>query len=430
MTSAPNQQPGLHVGSRDPFLVSPYAFYRAGLDHGPLLLGEDNVTAWNDEARHGHEYILTRMARPDRRVWLLFSHDHCRWAAMDQEHFSVVRPYQEFHPETGEALPPIAGLLQSDGDDHARLLKLIIDAFKPRMIQDLEPRVQQVTDELLDAIPDPGNVDLAQSLCDPMPVIVIAELLGVPPEDRQKFQQWSDEAILYTEISGRAGNPRYPFGGPAYPALRRYFEPLMAERRARPRNDLISAIMQAEVAGHPVTSDEIIHLLILLLIAGNETTRDLISNTVVTLMEHPDQMTALDRGEATIPGAIEEVLRYSAAVQFISRTIKGAVKVGDRELADGDEVVMILGAANRDPAVFPDPDRFDVSRPNAAKHLTFGIGIHKCVGAPLARLEGRIALEALRKRWSHWRLLKGTDLPRFTSLQHRGFTTLPMAFSP
>lgn len=426
MAQVPQDQPDLHVGSRDPFLVDPYPFYRAGLAHGPLLLGEDDVSSWDEAARHGHDYIASRMGRPDRRVWLLFSHEHCRWAAMDQGSFTVQRPYTEYHPETHEPLPPIAGLLQSDGDDHGRLLKLIIDAFKPRMIEALEPHVAQITEDLLDAIEDPAQVDLADALCNPMPVIVIAELLGVPAAERKQFQAWSDEAILYTERSGRGNNPRYPFGGPAYPALRRYFEPLMAERRAQPRDDLISAIMQAEKSGHPVTADEIVHLLILLLIAGNETTRDLISNAVITLMEHPEQRKALLDDPSRIPQTIEEVLRYSAAVQFISRNVTREVTVGGRHFGDDDEVVLMLGAANRDPAVFPEPDRFDIGRPNSAKHLTFGIGIHKCVGAPLARLEGRIALGALQRRWPNWTLLEGSDLPRFTSLQHRGFTRLPM----
>ena len=373
-----------------------------------------------------HRRVAVQFGR-GHGVWFVFRHDQCVAISRDHEHWTMEPRAGQYDidPETGERLPRTVGLLNSDPPEHTRLRSLVAEAFTPRTVERLAPRIGEIAEELLESVPADGRFDLVETYSHPLPVIVIAEILGVPSSDRAKFKQWSDEAIIAIETRG-TGPGRYPLGGRAFPELRRYFTELLEARREEPRDDLISDLVRVEVEGSRLTQDELIHLLILLLVAGNETTRDLIGNTVLALLEHPAQLELLRSDLSLAPNAIEEVLRYSAPAQYMSRRAKAATTVGDANIEAGEEAVLWFGSANRDESVFPDADAFDIRRSNANRHLTFGIGTHFCLGAPLARLEGAIAIEALLARFGDIRRADGGLPPRMPSLQHRGVRSLPL----
>ena len=410
----------------DPFLADPYGFYAWGREHSPLRVDAARSSEWSEDVRRVHERVAAQFGR-GHRVWFVFRHDQCVAISRDHEHWTMEPPAGQYEvdPDTRERLPRTVGLLNSDPPEHTRLRSLVAEAFTPKTVERLGPRIRAIAHELLDAVPTDGRFDLVEAFSHPLPVIVIAEILGVPSSDRAEFKQWSDEAIIALELRGQ-GPGRYPLGGRAFPALRSYFTTLIEARRKEPRNDLISDLVRAEVEGARLTGDELIHLLVLLLVAGNETTRDLIGNTVLALLEQPEQLELLRGNLSLAPNAIEEVLRYSAPAQYMSRRAKAATVVGETQIEAGEEAVLWFGSANRDEVVFPNADAFDIRRANASRHLTFGIGTHFCLGAPLARLEGAIAIEALLTRFPEMRRADDGPLPRMPSLQHRGVRSLPL----
>ena len=426
-TFTPSEAPW---GEDDPFLANPYDFYAWGREHSPLRVEGAQDGAWSGEVQRIHERVAAQFGR-GHGVWFVFQHDQCVAISRDHEHWTMEpRPGRyDIDPETQERLPRTVGLLNSDPPEHTRLRSLVAEAFTPKTVERLAPRIREIAEELLDTVPAEGRFDLVETFSHPLPVIVIAEILGVPSSDRASFKRWSDEAIIAIELRGQ-GPGRHPLGGRAFPALREYFTALIEARRREPRDDLISGLVRAEVEGSRLTQDELIHLLILLLVAGNETTRDLIGNTVLALLEHPQQL-ALLRGDPSLaPNAIEEVLRYSAPAQYMSRRAKAATAVGEARIEAGEEAVLWFGSANRDERVFTNADSFDIRRTNASRHLTFGIGTHFCLGAPLARLEGAIAIEALLSRFTEIRRADDRVLPRMPSLQHRGVRSLPLLVGP
>ena len=410
----------------DPFLADPYGFYAWGREQSPLRVDAAGRGAWSDDVRRVHKRVAAQFGR-GHGVWFVFRHDQCVAISRDHEHWTMEPPAGQYEvdPDTRERLPRTVGLLNSDPPEHTRLRSLVAEAFTPKTVERLGPRIRAIAHELLDAVPTDGRFDLVEAFSHPLPVIVIAEILGVPSSDRAKFKQWSDEAIIALELRGQ-GPGRYPLGGRAFPALREYFTALIEARRLEPRDDLISALVRAEVEGARLTGDELIHLLVLLLVAGNETTRDLIGNTTLALLEHPEQLKLLREDPSLALNAIEEVLRYSAPAQYMSRRAKAATVVGETQIEAGEEAVLWFGSANRDEVVFPNADAFDIRRANASRHLTFGIGTHFCLGAPLARLEGAIAIEALLTRFPEMRRADDGPLPRMPSLQHRGVRSLPL----
>ena len=410
----------------DPFLANPYDFYAWGRERSPLRVDAEGSGAWSEDVRRIHERVAAQFGR-GHGVWFVFRHDQCVQVSRDHDHWTMEPRAGQYDldPETGERLPKTVGLLNSDPPEHTRLRSLVAEAFTPKTVERLAPRIRAIAEELLDTVPQDGRFDLVETFSHPLPVIVIAEILGVPSSDRAKFKRWSDEAIIAIELRGQ-GPGRYPLGGRAFPELRRYFTALIEARRSEPRDDLISGLVRAEVEGSRLTGDELIHLLILLLVAGNETTRDLIGNTVLALLEHPEQLELLRAEPSLAPNAIEEVLRYSAPAQYMSRRAKAATVVGEARIEPGEEAVLWFGSANRDESVFREADAFDIRRANAHRHLTFGIGTHFCLGAPLARLEGAIAIEALLSRFAHIERAAGGALPRMPSLQHRGVRSLPL----
>lgn len=410
----------------DPFLANPYDFYAWGREHSPLRVDTARGGAWGEEVGRVHQRVAVQFGR-GHGVWFVFRHDQCVEISRDHEHWTMEPRAGQYDldPETGERLPRTVGLLNSDPPEHTRLRSLVAEAFTPRTVERLAPRIREIAEELLETVPADGRFDLVETFSHPLPVIVIAEILGVPSSDRAKFKQWSDEAIIAIETRG-TGPGRYPLGGRAFPELRRYFTALIEARRGEPRDDLISELVRVEVEGSRLTQDELIHLLILLLVAGNETTRDLIGNAVLALLEHPEQLELLRSDLSLAPNATEEVLRYSAPAQYMSRRAKAATTVGEASIEPGEEAVLWFGSANRDESVFPEADAFDIRRANANRHLTFGIGTHFCLGAPLARLEGAIAIEALLARFGDIRRADSALLPRMPSLQHRGVRSLPL----
>jgi cytochrome P450 len=328
----------------------------------------------------------------------------------------------------GLQVPTIGfSMLDRDPPDHTRLRGLVSKAFTPRVVETLRPKIQAIVGRLLDRVEGAGAMDLIDDFAYPLPVIVICEMLGVPVADRDRFRQWGldiargldsvmlppDSEVITRSIASRT-------------ALTQYFRELIAERRASPRSDLLSGLIAVEEAGDKLTEQELLATCILLLVAGHETTVNLIGNGTLALLRHPDQRQRLRESPALIVSAVEELLRYDGPVQRTARIPGEDVVIGGRRIAKGEMVMPFIGAADRDPAQFPDPDRLDIGR-TENRHIAFGLGIHFCLGAPLARLEGQIAINTLVQRLP--KLALATDRPQYRqSLTLRGLTALPVTF--
>ncbi|HEY9855579.1 MAG TPA: cytochrome P450 [Stenomitos sp.] len=296
-------------------------------------------------------------------------------------------------------------ILSMDPPRHRQLRALICRAFTPKAVTDLESRIRDIASGLVDRIVDRGQLELVADFAYPLPVMVIAEMLGVPAEDRPRFKQWADGLL-----TGGAGllemNPQ--MSAQRVAVLREmdaYFGGIVAERRVAPQDDLISHLVEAEVEGERLSEAEILSFCSLLLLAGHVTTVNLLTNTMLCLLERPEILSLVRSDPSHLVATIEESLRFRSPVQATSRIVNRDVELGGQILRAGDVVIAFLGSANRDDAVFYEPHRFEITRsPNP--HLAFGHGIHFCIGAPLARLEGRIALEILFERlhdlsWGH-----------------------------
>jgi cytochrome P450 len=318
-------------------------------------------------------------------------------------------------------------MLDRDPPAHTRLRSLVSKAFTPRVVERLRPHIQQIVDGLLARVEGQGSMDLIEEFAYPIPVIVICELLGVPVEDHEQFKTWSLDiargldAIMLpvdSEVARRSGTARQ--------ALLGYFRGLIAERRVSPRDDLLSGLIAAEEAGDRLSEDELLATCILLLVAGHETTVNLIGNGTLALLRHPGELRRLRENPALIASAVEELLRYDGPVQRTARMPSDDVQIGGRTIARGEMVMPFIGAADRDPAQFPDPDRLDITRSDN-RHVAFGMGIHFCLGAPLARVEGQIAINTLVQRLPG--LALATEKPEYRqSLTLRGLTALHLAF--
>jgi cytochrome P450 len=292
-------------------------------------------------------------------------------------------------------------LLMIDGTKHARLRGLVSRTFTPRRVEQLRGRVEALVSELLERCAGRGEMDVVRDLARPLPATVIAELLGAPQEARESFPAWSaDLAELLDPLSGHDGlePPKQ-----ATQAVAAYFRELLAERRRAPRDDLLSAMIAAEGDGErPLDEGELLALCALLLAAGSETTVNLIGNAVLLLLRHPDERKRLQDDLSLLPSAVEESLRFEPPVQLTDRAAVARCEIGGVELAPGQMVAAVIAAANRDPARFPDAERFDVGR-QGERHLSFGLGEHYCLGASLARLEAEAALGGLLRRYPDFR---------------------------
>jgi cytochrome P450 len=298
--------------------------------------------------------------------------------------------------------------LSLDPPDHTRLRRLVSKAFAPRVIARLEPRIRELSDELLTAAArGDGEVggggarqlDVVSQLAYPLPVRIISELLGVPAGDHARFAGWSASLAhsLQPQFIAAQAAPAAAAAQQARLEFAEYFRELIAARRDRPADDLLSELIRAEDEGQRLSEPELIATCVLLLVAGHETTVSLISNAVLALLRHPDQLAALRADPGLAAGAVEETLRYDAPVQFTGRVARGGMQVGPVSAPDGAVLLLLLAATGRDPRVFTDPDSFDIRR-GAGNHLAFAAGPHFCLGAPLARLEATIALQAFASR--------------------------------
>lgn len=315
-------------------------------------------------------------------------------------------------------------MIFSDPPDHARLRSLANRAFTPRVVEKMSAHIQRIADDLLDAIDGPAPVDLIDRFAAPLPIRVIAEMLGAPIGSRDQIKLWSDDLAIF---AGGGPGPRWKEvlrGARGAFCLRRYLLRLIRERRGRPGDDLLGALIAAEEKGDTLTEEELWANAMLLLFAGHETTTGLIGNGLLALLRHPVELDLLRREPALMESGVEELLRFDGPVHRIGRVAKDDLSIGGSSIPAGQPVILGLAAANRDPAQFPDPDRLDVRRAEN-RHLAFGHGIHFCLGAALARLEGRIAIGAVIRRYPDVRLT-GERLEWRRSSTLRGLKALPV----
>jgi cytochrome P450 len=326
--------------------------------------------------------------------------------------------------------PPVRAITRQmlflDPPDHTRLRGLVAKAFTPRVVDAMRPRIQQVAGELLDAVQANGRMNVVLDFAYPLPAIVIAEMLGVPPEDRDQFLKWSRQfgallgganLTLESVFQALAGVSEFI----------EYFRQIIRRRRTDPKDDLMQAMINAEEQGGVLSEEELLGNCVLLLSAGHGTTTHLIGNGTLALLQHPDQLQQLRDDPALISPAVVELLRYDSPVQLTSRRAKGDLEIGGKQISSGQEVLMCLGGANRDPAQFAEPDRLDLHR-QENRHLSFGQGIHFCLGAPLARVEAEIAFSTLLGRFQALHL--DTEVLEWQPSQvFRGLKELPVSFA-
>ncbi|MEE2662618.1 MAG: cytochrome P450 [Myxococcota bacterium] len=356
----------------------------------------------------------------------IFGYEDIQGVLRDHTTFSNVFPRDPAITQAIGEEPP-QSMLGSDPPRHTRLRGLVSSAFTPRIVQRLEPRMVEIANQLVDEAVAKGEVDLVQALTFPLPVVVIAEIIGVPAEDREQFKGWSEKVVESLGLGLLTGSD--PDRAQRQHAVLRemsdYFVPLAEQRRHDPKPDLMTGLVQARYEGSPLDADEMLQMLTLLLVAGNETTTTLIGNTAVELMQHPDAAEALRRDPSGVPSAIEEVLRFSSPIQFDPRRVTRDTELCGAKLARGDWVLSWLGSANRDGRVFEQPERFDIRR-QKNPHLSFGFGTHYCIGANLARLEARVAIDAVLRKTSAFERIGDAPLALHPSPVFRSYRSIPV----
>lgn len=314
-----------------------------------------------------------------------------------------------------------------DPPDHTRLRGLVSKAFTPRMVEGLRPRVGAIVTELLDAALACGEMDAVADFAYPLPVRIICDMLGIPPADQARFQQWSAALARGIDPDFLLPEEVHHDRMDALAAFAEYFFALLSERRAHPGPDLLSQLAEAEEAGDTLSEGELLATAILLLVAGHETTVNLISGGVLALLEHPDQLERLRADPALIRTGVEELLRYVSPVQLTGRSLTDDLPVGGEVLGKGEFVVVLIASANRDPEAFSDPEGLDLARADN-RHLGFGFGLHHCLGAPLARLEAQVAFGELVRRARVIEL--GCEQMRYReNVVLRGLADLPVRLS-
>ncbi|WP_437953387.1 cytochrome P450 [Sorangium sp. So ce296] len=356
-------------------------------------------------------------------LWMIFDYEGVKRALTDHDAFSSA-----VTPPTGKAPEWI---VFSDPPRHTKLRGIVQRAFTPRSIAGLEPRIRELSRELLDQRIEHGTMDLAADYAGPLPTMVIAEMIGIPAEDRARFMRWSEAIVnLSHTLSGGEEAARVVSEHAAVKEeMKAYVADLLDARRRAPEDDLLTRLVEAEVDGERLNEDELLNFFQFLLAAGTETTTNLIDNAILCLLESPSELARVRAAPDLVPSAIEEVLRHRSPLQMVFRETRRAIEVHGQTIPAGKLVLPVIGSANRDPKQFRDPGRFDVARdPNP--HVGFGHGIHFCIGASLARLEARIALPDLLTR------LRGLELaskepwePRKALIVH-GPARLPVRFEP
>ncbi|MBI3798991.1 MAG: cytochrome P450 [Deltaproteobacteria bacterium] len=398
MTTTPTFTPD-HLVARANF-ADPYPVYRALRDQSPVHYVSIPAGA-------------SGLAAPVR-AWGLLKYDDVYGALRDHETFSSESPM------AGQFGPRMV-LLQDDPPRHTRFRRLVNKVFTLKRVEALEPWITSIAQALLDEISD-GTTDMVESYTVPLPVKVIARLLGIPGEDYATFKRWSD-AFLSTvsaERDERLQNIQ---------AMVAYFGQMAAARRAHGADDLITALVEAEIEGESLQDWEILGFCILLLIAGNETTTNLLGNLFNILVEQPELWQQLRENRGLVEPVIEETLRYESPVQRLFRTVTRDVEVSGVKIAPGERITIFYGAANRDPSAFPEPEEFRLDR-DLRNHVAFGMGIHYCLGAPLARAEARISLNAFLDRFSTLKRGESPAVRQTDSPIVLGFSQLPLLLKP
>ncbi len=317
-------------------------------------------------------------------------------------------------------------LIHSDPPDHTRFRALVSKAFTPRVVESMRPRIQEIVNELLDAVQPSGRMDIIRDLAIPVPVTVISEIFGVPRSQVNQFKQWADEILAFQGVNKPAPEVIHK-SQKALIEICPYMIDLLREKRRNPAKDLVSELAAVEADGDRLTEPELVNSCITLLVAGHETTTSLIGNGIYTLLRHPEQLQLLKDQPALMPSAIEEMLRYESPIARQPRLMKQDAELGGKKIRKGETVFQMLSAANRDPAYFHDPDRFDIRRKDNC-HIAFGMGIHFCVGAPLARTEGSIVFSTLLQRMPELRLVDEKPEWEMHKPAARMLKTLPVAF--
>ncbi|HLZ62731.1 MAG TPA: cytochrome P450 [Ktedonosporobacter sp.] len=361
-------------------------------------------------------------------IWHVFRYDDAARVMTDYATFSS--DGSRMAPNAPrESSPILSSILRMDPPRHRQLRTIVTQAFTPRMIAQMEPRISEITNTMLDKVEASGEMDVIRDLAYPLPVTVIAEILGVPAEMREDFKNWSD-VLVSGDFDDRSGENREEFFKTMRQELQgmyQYFVQVLAERRQRPQNDLVSALLSAQVDGEHLSDIELLGFCVLLLVAGNETTTNLIGNAILCLDENPEAIEQLGNNPELMPGAVEEVLRYHSPVKAMTRITTTETELSGQRIGENQMIMAWLAAANRDEAQFPGPDRFDIQRqPN--RHLAFGHGIHFCLGAPLARLEARIALNAMLARLPELRRVPDAPVEPIKSAIVSGVKNLPITF--
>jgi cytochrome P450 PksS len=393
------------------FEANPYPTYAAMQRNAPIY--------WQAWDNGGGAWIVTRYEDV---------------ATILRDHRRFVKNYRNtLTPEQRAQMPPALEIIQiidnhllnHDPPDHTRLRNLVSQAFTPRMVNQLQTRVQRVADDLLDKVRSRSEMDLIEDYAFPLPIIVIAELLGLPVEDRNQLRAWSKAFIAPVR-----NEAEFEIFKARMADFTNYLRELFAKRRQNPQNDLITALVHAEEAGDKLSEPELFSMVVLLIVAGHETTVNLIGTGMLSLLKHPDQWERLKQEPVLIEGAIEELLRYDGPVETSTpRWAAEDVEIGGQLIRQGQQIEVIISAANRDPAQFPQADQLDITRTDN-RHLGFGLGIHYCLGAPLARMEGKIALATLLRRLPNIRLKVPAETLEWQRLPPvRGLKSLPVVWN-
>lgn len=357
------------------------------------------------------------------QAWHLFRYDDVARVLSDHATFSSDES-SFLSPEYRNATPISSSLLRMDPPRHRKYRQLVSQAFTPRMVAYMESRIKEITNGLLDQVQNLGEMDVIRDLAYPLPITVIAELLGIPAERREDFKQWSDAFVSGDEEATEEARQAVM---QATDSMSAYFTQIFEERRAHPHNDLVSALLMAEVDGERLSNDELLGFCVLLLVAGNETTTNLLGNAILCLDEHPEAVERLRANRTLVPSALEEAQRYYSPLKLTVRGTTTETTIGDQRIEAGKLLFAWIASANRDEASFPDASQFTIERePN--RHLGFGRGIHFCLGAPLARLEAEVALstmlDCLPGSWH----VSDAPLSLIKSMSVFGVKTLPMTW--
>ena len=333
--------------------------------------------------------------------WLVTSYEETKFV-MGDPRFSRARTVNQDVPRMQPLIPPGGSILTYDGAEHSRMRRLVSKAFTVRRIEELRPRAEQITNDLLDALDNPG--DLVEGFTLPLPITIICELLGVPFDDREDFRGWSDQVLA--TVGGHT--PEEAMEGLL--KIHAYFTELVAQRRAKPTDDLFGALVLARDNEDRLSEEELVWFGITLLVAGHETTANSLANMIVALLDHPDLWERLREDPSLLPNAVEELLRFiplGSGAGF-PRIATEDVQIGDVLVKEGDAVLVVLSSANHDESAYPNADVLDLER-EVGQHLQFGHGIHFCLGSQLARMELQVALAALLRRMPDLRLLEPVE---------------------